>query len=82
MLAYFTGRYAHIRNYGATYGVILGLFSLGAAFGPAAFGWSVDRTGSYHFALLASAAALALVVVLIATLGAYRDPVGAEPLEG
>lgn len=80
MLAYFTGRYARLENYGATYGVVLGLFSFGAAFGPAAFGWSVDLTGSYHFALLASAAALVAVVVLIATLGAYRDPVGAEPL--
>ncbi|GAM05931.1 MAG: MFS transporter [Pseudomonadota bacterium] len=82
MLAYFTGRYAHLRNYGATYGVVLGMFSFGAAFGPAAFGWSVDVTGSYHFALLASAIALVVVVALIATLGAYRDPVGAEALEG
>ncbi|MCJ1962411.1 MFS transporter [Novosphingobium mangrovi (ex Hu et al. 2023)] len=82
MLAYFTGRYAHLRNYGATYGVVLGMFSFGAAFGPAAFGWSVDVTGSYHFALLASAIALVVVVALIATLGAYRDPVGAEVLEG
>ncbi|MBT0667136.1 MFS transporter [Novosphingobium profundi] len=80
MLAYFTGRYARIENYGATYGVVLGLFSFGAAFGPAAFGWSVDATGSYHFALIASALALALVVVLIATLGAYRDPVQLEPV--
>ena len=82
MLAYFTGRYAHLRNYGATYGVVLGMFSFGAAFGPAAFGWSVDVTGSYHFALLASAIALVVAVALIATLGAYRDPVGAEALEG
>lgn len=72
MLAYFTGRYARIGNYGATYGVVLGLFSFGAAFGPAAFGWSVDLTGDYQFALLSSAAALVLVVVLIATLGPYR----------
>lgn len=82
MLAYFTGRYAHLRNYGATYGVVLGMFSFGAAFGPAAFGWSVDATGSYHFALIASALALVIVVALIATLGAYRDPVVAEVLEG
>ncbi|MDR7104097.1 MFS transporter [Croceicoccus sp. BE223] len=72
MLAYFTGRYARIENYGATYGVILGLFSLGAAFGPMAFGRSVDLTGNYDWALAASAAALAVVVVLIATLGPYR----------
>lgn len=38
MLAYFSSRYARIENHGATYGVILGLFSLGAAFGPMVFG--------------------------------------------
>jgi ABC-type dipeptide/oligopeptide/nickel transport system permease component len=31
MLAFFTSRYAAMKNYGATYGVILGTFSLGAA---------------------------------------------------
>lgn len=76
MLAYFTGRYARLENYGATYGTILGLFSLGAAFGPLAFGWSVDLTGDYHFALVGSAVALAVVVWLIATLGASRQAVG------
>ncbi len=72
MLAYFTGRYARMENYGATYGIILGLFSFGASFGPMAFGWSVDVTGNYDWALASSAVALAVVVVLIATLGPYR----------
>ncbi|WP_159982936.1 MULTISPECIES: MFS transporter [unclassified Novosphingobium] len=72
MLAYFTSRYAALENYGATYGLILGLFSLGAAFGPPLFGWSVDITGNADLALACSGAALVGVLALIATLGPYR----------
>ena len=72
MLAYFTSRYVHFSNYGATYGVILGLFSLGAACGPLLFGFARDVTGNYDMILLVSAAALILVVGLIAALGPYR----------
>lgn len=72
MLAYFTSRYAALENYGATYGLILGLFSLGAAFGPPLFGWAVDTAGNAHLALVCSGAALVGVLALIATLGPYR----------
>lgn len=72
MLAYFTGRYAARANYGATYGGILALFCLGAAFGPLALGRLYDRLGGYDEALAASAGLLALVVVAIARLGPYR----------
>lgn len=72
MLAFFTSRYAAMKNYGATYGVILGTFSLGAALGPMMVGASVDATGGYGAALAASALGLGLVVVLIACLGPYR----------
>lgn len=72
MLAYFTSRYAALENYGATYGAVLGLFSLGAAFGPPLFGWSVDATGDADLALAVSGAALVGVLALIATLGPYR----------
>ncbi|HUD28708.1 MAG TPA: MFS transporter, partial [Novosphingobium sp.] len=72
MLAYFTSRYAALENYGATYGAILGLFSLGAAFGPPLFGWAVDATGDANLALACSGAALVGVLALIATLGPYR----------
>ena len=72
MLAYFTGRYAAIANYGATYGGVLGVFCLGAGLGPLLFGKAYDALGGYDAALLSSAAVLAVVVVLIATLGAYR----------
>lgn len=73
MLAYFTGRYAAIANYGATYGGVLGVFCLGAGLGPLLFGKAYDALGGYDAALLSSAGVLAVVVVLIATLGAYRE---------
>lgn len=73
MLAYFTSRYAALRNYGATYGAILGLFSLGAALGPPMFGWTVDATGNADLALACSGVALVGVLLLIASLGAYRS---------
>jgi cyanate permease len=74
MLAYFTGRYAALRNYGATYGGVLGLFCLGAGLGPMLFGKAYDALGGYDAALLISAAALLIVVGMIATLGRYRTP--------
>lgn len=73
MLAFFTSRYAAMKNYGATYGVILGTFSLGAALGPMMVGASVDATGGYGLALAGSGLGLGLVVVLIACLGPYRS---------
>lgn len=79
MLAYFTGRYAALANYGATYGGVLGIFCLGAGLGPMLFGAAYDAMDGYDAALLGSAMVLALVVVLIATLGRYREepaPVG------
>lgn len=72
MLAYFTGCYARIANYGATYGGVLGVFCLGAGLGPMLFGKAYDAWGGYDTALISSAAVLLIVVSLIATLGAYR----------
>lgn len=73
MLAYFTSRYAALENYGATYGLVLGLFSLGAAFGPPLFGWSVDATSSADLGLVISGCGLVATVALIASLGRYRE---------
>ncbi len=75
MLAYFTGRYAALANYGATYGGVLGVFCLGAGLGPMLFGKAYDALGGYDAALLSSAVVLMAVVALIATLGRYRPDV-------
>ncbi|HWU02714.1 MAG TPA: MFS transporter, partial [Novosphingobium sp.] len=73
MMAFLVGRYAHMRNYGATYGGVLSVFCLGAAFGPLLFGKSVDMTGNYNLALGLSAVALLAVVGMIGLLGPYRQ---------
>lgn len=73
MLAYFTGCYARISNYGATYGGVLGVFCLGAGLGPMLFGKAFDALGGYDAALLSSAVVLTVVVALIATLGNYTQ---------
>lgn len=73
MLAYFTGCYARISNYGATYGGVLGVFCLGAGLGPMLFGKAFDALGGYDAALLSSAIVLTAVVALIATLGNYTQ---------
>lgn len=72
MLAYFSGRYASLANYGATYGGVLGVFCLGAGLGPMLFGKAYDVLGGYDAALLGSAVVLMAIVVLIAMLGSYR----------
>ncbi|EJL22054.1 MFS transporter [Novosphingobium sp. AP12] len=72
MLAYFTSRYAALENYGATYGLVLGLFSLGAAFGPPLFGAAVDATGNADLGLVVCGFGLVGVLALIASLGRYR----------
>lgn len=72
MLAYFTSRYAALENYGATYGLVLGLFSLGAAFGPPLFGAAVDATGNADLGLVICGFALVGVLALVASLGRYR----------
>lgn len=73
MLAYFTSRYAALENYGATYGLVLGLFSLGAAFGPPLFGAAVDATGNADLGLVICGFGLVGVLALIASLGRYRE---------
>ncbi len=75
MLAYFTGRYAALANYGATYGGVLGVFCLGAGLGPMLFGKAYDALGGYDAALVSSAMVLMVVVGLIATLGRYRQDI-------
>jgi cyanate permease len=72
MLAYFTSRYAALENYGATYGLVLGLFSLGAAFGPPLFGAAIDATGNADLGLGISGFGLVGVLALIGSLGRYR----------
>ena len=78
LVAYLTSRYLGMREYGRIYGLQLSAFFLGAAFGPAAIGYSFTHFGSYGPALAFSTGALLFGAFVLATLGAppreFRAP--------
>ena len=69
LVAYLTGRYLGMKAYGRIYGLQLSAFYLGAAFGPAAIGYSFNYFKSYEPALMFAVAAFAFGALVIATLG-------------
>ena len=73
LVAYLTGRYLGMKAYGKIYGLQLSTFYLGAAFGPAAIGYSFNHFKSYGPALHFAVAALVFGAVVIATLGRPPD---------
>jgi MFS family permease len=73
LMAYLVARYFGLRSYTAIYGVLYVFFSLGAGFGPLAFGRDFDAHGNYDFALIASFVVLILFAASLLGLGRYRD---------
>jgi MFS family permease len=71
LMAYFAGRYFGLRAYGKIYGLMFGLFLIGGGVGPYLSGLTFDLLHSYEPALLAFIAALLVVSLLFAPLGAY-----------
>lgn len=78
LVAYLTSRYLGMREYGRIYGLQLSAFFLGAAFGPAAIGYSFTYFGSYGPALGFSVGALLFGAVVLATLGQPPREFGAQ----
>ncbi len=54
-----------LASHGLIYGILCFSFSVGAAFGPALFGYIFDVTGSYHFAFLLGIC-VSIVAILLA----------------
>ena len=73
LLAFFIARYFGMRSYTAIYGILYVFFSLGAGFGPLAFGLDFDRHGNFRLSLLGSVAVLLITGTLFLTLGKYRN---------
>lgn len=73
LLAFLVARYFGMRAYTQIYALLYCCFAFGAGFGPAVFGWSFDKTGSYHAVLMAAAVGLVLGACSLLTLGRYRD---------
>lgn len=72
LMAFLVARYFGMRAYAQTYSLLYVCFSIGAGFGPAVFGWSFDRSGSYAAVLMASFVALVAGAASLLTLGRYR----------
>jgi len=78
LMAFFVARYFGMRSYTQIYSLLYVCFSAGAGLGPAIFGWSFDRSGSYAGVLLASFIALVLGALSLLALGRYRQPEGQQ----
>ncbi len=72
LMAFFVVRYFGMRSYTQIYALLYGCFAFGAGFGPAVFGWSFDKTGSYSAVLMASCIGLILGAFAFLALGRYR----------
>ena len=71
LAAYFTGRYYGTRCFGEIYGYVYAAITVGSGVGPLLMGVAYDRLGSYRPMLIASEAALAMVVVILLCLRPY-----------
>ena len=71
LLAYLISRYFGQRHYGAIYGCFYAVIALGGGAGPVVYGFSFDRAGSYHAALLGGVGCLVAGSMLLLLLGRY-----------
>ncbi len=73
LLAFLVARYFGMRSYTQIYSLLYCCFAIGTGFGPAVFGWSFDKTGSYALVLTAAGIALVLSALALLGLGRYRS---------
>ena len=72
-LATLMARYFGMRSYTQVYALLYCCFAVGAGFGPAVFGWSFDKTGSYTAVLTTAGIALMLSACALLAPGRYRS---------
>ena len=73
MAAYFSSRFFGKANFGALFGFIIGLVTLGAGVGPMIAGIAFDTFGTYEPALLAAIPLCLMSAGLILSLGRYPE---------
>ena len=74
VIGFMVSRYFGLRAYGAIYGCLFAIFTVGTGLGPVLMGVSFDRTRSYDLALAVFGVALACASVLVSRLGRYTFP--------
>jgi MFS family permease len=76
IMAYFVSRYFGLRSFGAIYGLMFALFSLGVGVGPWLMALSHDRLNSYVPMMTVFEVGLAVSCALLLSLGPYRFTTG------
>ena len=74
VIGFMVSRYFGMRAYGAIYGWMFAIFTVGTGLGPVLMGLSFDETHSYTLALGVFAVALVCASVLVSRLGRYVFP--------
>jgi MFS family permease len=72
IMAFLVGRYFGIAHYGAIYGTLLALFTVGSGMGPWLIALAFDRFHNYNGALIGCGATLVVASALVASLGRYK----------
>lgn len=83
--SYLTARYAGMRAFGAVFGIMSAMMTLGSSIGPLLAGYAYDTTGSYSPFLVGGAIGCVIAGGLLLILPAYPDwrrdePVVAPPV--
>ncbi len=79
IMAYFVSRYFGLRSFGAIYGSMFALFSLGVGLGPFFMGLSHDKFGSYVPMMIVNEGIIVVLCGLLLSLGSYRFAARAAP---
>ena len=71
MLAFLTGRYFGVENFGQVYGILFTSFLIGTSLGPVAYGMAYESLGSYIWVLYVSIGLMLVSAVITARLPRY-----------
>jgi len=71
MLAFLTGRYFGVENFGQVYGILFTSFLIGTSIGPVVYGMAYESTGSYIWVLIASIFLMLASALVTALLPRY-----------
>jgi MFS family permease len=81
LMAFLISRYFGLRSFGTLYGLLTGLFYIGAKGGPFLVNVVYEATGSYHLVLVVAGVIMPISSLVIWRLGPYVYPVAHERIE-
>jgi MFS family permease len=82
LMAFFVSRYFGLRSFGAIYGTLFALFSVGNSVGPYLMDLSFGHAGSYVPMMITFVVGLAVACGLLLPLGPYRYAVSIDEVAG